>query len=200
MYENIDPELPKLVERLPEGREGFMTEHQADFMYHFVKLVRPRLVVETGFHCGHSACVIMKAMESCGGGTLVSFDIARYDSTTRAAEIVRERFNDFHFVAGDSKETLAPTLSTIFNQQPKATLDLGIIDGGHDIETARNDMLVMESLLRPGGYLWLDDFENNLYRMVGVNIVGREFANSRKNCVRFQTADDRGMMIYQKGF
>ena len=92
------------------------------------------------------------------------------------------------------------TLGQILSSNPGATLDFGIVDGGHDMNTARSDLLVMETLLKPGGYLWLDDFESNKDRCVQVSIVGREFATSRRHCLRFVTADHRGLMIYQKGF
>jgi predicted O-methyltransferase YrrM len=200
MFEHIDKELDAIVERLPQSREGFITPDQADFLYHFVLLTRPRIVAETGFHVGHSACVILKAMERYGGGTLISFDIARYEETTQAAEMVKARFEGFHLIAGDSKETLAGTLGQILSSNPGATLDFATVDGGHDIDTARSDMLIMETLLKPGGYLWLDDFESNKDRCVQVSIVGREFAMSRRHCLRFVTADHRGLMIYQKGF
>ena len=152
MFEHIDKELDAIVERLPQSREGFITPDQADFLYHFVLLTRPRIVAETGFHVGHSACVILKAMERYGGGTLISFDIARYEETTQAAEMVKGRFEGFHLIAGDSKETLAGTLGQILSSNPGATLDFAIVDGGHDIDTARSDMLIMETLLKPGGY------------------------------------------------
>ena len=200
MYSRINAELNGLIDQLPAGKEGFITPSQADFLYHFIMLTRPRLVAETGFHVGHSACVIMKAMEEYGGGTLISFDIAKYEETKKAVEIVKKRFENLHFVEGDTKQTLAGTLAQLFNQNPTLTLDFCIVDGGHDVETARHDMIVMESLLKPGGYLWLDDFENNIYRNVGVNVAGREFAMSRKHCLRFITDDHRGILIHQKGF
>ncbi len=188
-----------MIEQLPEGPEGFITPEQAEFLYAFIRLNRPRFVAETGFHTGHRACVIMRTMETYGGGTLVSFDIGKYDATQKAAEIVKSKYEDFHYVVGDTKQTLSPTLVQILNANANATLDFAIVDGGHDVETARSDLLIFESILRPGGYIWLDDFENTMYVCVGVSVVGREFAASRRNCLRFVTADHRGMMLYQKG-
>ncbi len=200
MYEHIDTELNELVRQLPQAGEGFMTPAQADFLFHFILLTRPRLVAETGFNVGHSACIIMRAMEKYGGGTLVSFDIGRHDQTRIAAEIVKKRFENFHLILGDSKQTVPGHLPQIFNQHPQATLDFALVDGGHDMETAKTDLLVMDSMLKPGGYIWFDDFENANCRCVGVNIVGREFAAVRGHCVRFLTHDHRGMMLYQKAF
>jgi predicted O-methyltransferase YrrM len=199
-YAAIDPELGELMAQLPQTGEGFITLEQARFLYNFILLTRPRIVAETGFNVGHSACIILRAMETYGGGALISFDIGRHPGTRPGAEYVKSRFDNFALVLGDSKQTLAPTLAQILDRNPQSALDFAIVDGGHDVETARADLLIMQALLRPGGYLWLDDFESHSCRCVGVSLVGREFARSNPNCMRFTTADHRGMLIYQKGF
>ncbi len=142
----------------------------------------------------------MWAMQSYGGGTLLSFDIGKYEATEEGVAIVKERFEGFHYIKGDTKQILAGTLAHTLSSNNAATLDFAIVDGGHDVATARSDMMVFEGLLKPGGFLWLDDFENANCINTGVNIVGREFAATRGHCMRFLTTDHRGMMIYQKGF
>ncbi len=200
MLPDIDPELHDLMLRLPETPEGYITPAQAEFLYAFIRLTQPRVVAETGFNAGHSACVILRAMETYGGGTLLSFDIGKHEATHKAAEIVKAKYPQFHLILGDTKQTLAPTLAQAISSNDDATLDLAIVDGGHDTDTARMDLLIFEAILRPGGYLWLDDFENANCIAVGVNLVGREFAAVHQHCLRFLTKDCRGMMIYQKGF
>ncbi len=200
MYAHIDTELNELIQKLPETPEGYITPDQAEFLYAFVRLTRPQLVAETGFNVGHSACVILRAMETYGGGSLISFDIGKYEATPKAAEVIRAKYENLHLITGDTKHTLAPTLVQVLNSNPAATLDLAIVDGGHDVETARTDMIVFESVLRPGGYLWLDDFENPVCVAIGVNIVGREFVTNRPHGLRFTTSDNRGMAIFQKSF
>lgn len=200
MYAHIDTELNEIVQQLPEGREGSITPAQAEFLYHFIRLTQPRIVAETGFNVGLSACVMMRAMETYGGGTLLSFDIGRHDVTHKAAAIVKARFENFNLILGDTKQTLASTLGQTIGSNPSATLDFAFVDGGHDPDTARNDLLICETLLKPGGYLWFDDFENATHICVGVNLVGREFVNTRQRCMRFLTPDHRGMMLYQKTF
>ncbi|MFQ5463426.1 MAG: class I SAM-dependent methyltransferase [Phycisphaerae bacterium] len=200
MFSHIDRALNELVQRMPDPGEGFITAGQAEFLWAFIRLIRPRIVAETGLNAGHSACVILRAMETYGGGMLMSFDIGRHDATQQAADLIKERYPDFHYIRGDTKETLAGTMAQALGSNHDATLDLAIVDGGHDIETARNDLLVFDALLKPGGFLWLDDFGNATSVCVGVDIVGREFAASRGSCHRLLAPDHRGMMIYQKGF
>lgn len=199
-YAHIDTGLNDLLQALPETPEGYITPAQAEFLYAFVRLTQPRLVAETGFNVGHSACVILRAMETYGGGTLISFDIGKYDATHKAATMIQSKYANLHLIMGDTKQTLAPTLVQVLNANPDVALDLAIVDGGHDVETARTDLVVFESVLRPGGYLWLDDFENPVCVAVGVNIVGREFSATRPHGLRFATADHRGMAIFQKSF
>ena len=199
-FSSIDPVLGEMVAELPSTSEGYLSATQADFLYHFVLLTRPRLVVETGFNVGHSALVILRAMSRYGGGTLLSFDIGRHEGTAGGAALVKSRYEDFHLFEGDTKEVLGPSLGQVLNRHPGATLDLAIVDGGHDMQTCQADLMILEALLAPGGYLWLDDFESLVCRCINVSIVGREFARSRPNCMRFNTADHRGMMIFQKGF
>jgi hypothetical protein len=79
------------------------------------------------------------------------------------------------------------------------TLDFGLVDGGHDASTALGDLETLLACLKPGGYLWLDDFEKNLPN-IGVNLAGLTFARRWGNCLRFQTRDSRGFMIHQKSF
>jgi predicted O-methyltransferase YrrM len=200
-YAAIDPELEGLIAELPSTPEGYISPGQADFLYHLIGLVRPKLVAETGFNAGHSAVVILQAMKRYGAGRLVSFDIGQHTAVDQGEAFVNARFpNRFTLIRGDTKHTLAPHLGDVLDADSDATLDLAIVDGGHDIETARADMVIMEALLRPGGYLWLDDFENTAHRCTGVTIVGREFARQRGNCVRFVTTDRRGILLYQKSF
>ena len=200
VFQHIDDRLHDLTEKLPAAEEGHISDDQAEFLWSFLRLNRPRFVAETGFNAGHSAMVILRAMETYGGGILLSFDIGRHDSTRVAAEMVRTSFNGFAFVEGDSKATLANGIVSVLNKDAALTFDLGIVDGGHDYATAKSDLDVMSSLVKPGGFVWLDDFDNGRVVCSGVNQAGLEFAAARGSCVRFRTPDHRGMMIYQKGF
>ena len=113
---------------------------------------------------------------------------------------MKSRFPDqFALILGDSKQTLAAHLGQMLDANPQATLDFAIVDGGHDMVTARSDLMIMEALLKPGGFLWLDDFESQRLRCTTVTLVGREFARQRSNWMRFVSAEHRGMLLYQKG-
>jgi len=199
-YAHIHAALEPLLADLPSPPEGHIGPQQAEYLYHLIRLLRPALVVETGFCVGHSACVIMLAQESIGlSPQLLSVDLCRYEETKWAAKHLASRFPGLMFIEGDTREALAPAVRRHLRRNAGLSLDLGIVDGGHDMDTALSDLEVLFSFLKPGGYLWLDDFENALPNS-GVNLAGRAFAMRWGNCLRFQTRDGRGFMLHQKAF
>jgi len=199
-YEHISQEIGRDIKELPKAQEGHLSPEQAEFLHYLVRLVKPELVVETGFGVGHSACVIMNAQKSIGiNPFMMSIDICATTETKEAATLVKQKFDNFIFVEGDSKKVLLEVVNRILREYEGIKLKLGVIDGGHDYETTKNDLEIMSSFLSLGGYLWLDDFEKIIPNS-GVNRSGREFAIKWGNCNRFRTSDTRGFMIYQKGF
>jgi hypothetical protein len=199
-YAHIHPELGEILNSLPKAPEGHVSPEQAEFLFHFVRLIRPVFMAETGFCVGHSACVAMLAQESLGiAPQMLSLDICRYEETKIAADIVKSRFPGLKFIEGDTKTVLSDALRRRLRRGEGLTLDLGIIDGGHDRSTAAHDLETLFAYLRPGGYLWLDDFEKALPN-AGVNLAGRDFARRWGSCLRFRTQDARGFMIHQKSF
>jgi cephalosporin hydroxylase len=161
---------------------------------------RPRIFFILSGSVGHSACIIMLAQESAGlAPRMLSIDICRYEETKRSADIVKTRFPGLKFVEGDTRQVLASNLRRFLRRNGELPLDLAIVDGGHDAETALSDLEIFFACLRPGGYLWLDDFEKPLPN-AGVNLAGHTFARRWGNCHRLVTRDGRGFMLHQKGF
>lgn len=199
-YAHIHPELVDILNALPTPPEGHVSPEQAEFLFHFVRLIRPAFIAETGFCVGHSACVAMLAQASLGiAPRMLSLDICRYEETKAAAKVVKSRFPGLKFIEGDTKAVLSDALRRQLRREDGLTLDLGIIDGGHDEPTAAHDLATLFAYLRPGGYLWLDDFEKALPN-AGVNLAGHDFARRWGSCLRFATRDARGFMLHQKGF
>lgn len=177
-----------------------MSPAQAEFVFHLVRLVRPRLVVETGFNVGHSAAVVLLAQQSVGiEPSVLSVDTCAYEETGEAAPILAHRFPGFTLVEGDSKAVLADAINGLLRAREDLRFELGLVDGAHDAATALSDLETMRSYLAMGGYLCLDDFEKVIPNG-GCNAAGREFARRWGDCVRFRTADTRGFLLHQKGF
>lgn len=199
-YAHIAPGLKEELASLPPAPEGHISPDQAEFLFHLIRLIRPAFVVETGLCVGHSATVILRAQQSAGlQPCLMSVDSCQFPETRVAAELLRSRYEHFVFVEGDTRQVLSGAVNQHLRANEGLTLDLGVVDGGHDAETAMHDMEALSAFLVLGGYLWLDDFEKPV-PCAGVNLAGRAFARKWGSCHRFRTHDTRGFMIYQKAF
>ena len=192
--------LEENLKQLPQAPEGHISPDQAEFLYHLVRLIRPGFVVETGFCVGHSACVILRAQESVDlRPHLLSIDNCRFEETKTASDIVKNWFDGFTLVEGDSKEVLESVVNAYLKKNEGLTLDFALVDGGHDEKTAMSDLETLSAFLINGGYLWLDDFDK-VVPYFGVNKAGRAFARQWGACQRFRTKDTRGFMLFQKVF
>jgi len=199
-YAHIHPALERELSQLPTAPEGHISPEQGEFLFYFVRLIRAQFVVETGFCVGHSACIVMLAQQSVGiEPQMLSIDICRYDETKQAAQKLKARFPGLKFVEGDTKDVLSSAVRRHLRRNEHLRLDLGMIDGGHDMQTALHDFEILLSYLRPGGHLWPDDFEKRLPNS-GRNLAGHTFARRWGNCMRFAPSEARGFLLHQKSF
>jgi predicted O-methyltransferase YrrM len=136
------------------------SEEGKKLLYLAVRVLRPRLVVETGPFNGASSTFLLHALEANGGdGRLVSFDVpdARdalgvpIPAGREPAWLVpRELRHRFELVLGDTRRTLRPRLEG-------ETVDLFFHDSLH---TTRHMLFEFRSAwrrLRSGGVLVSDD-------------------------------------------
>jgi predicted O-methyltransferase YrrM len=110
-----------------------------------------RLIGEIGFNVGFSSYAFLTAHPET---RIVSFDLAEHAWTKAAKELIDERFPGRHtLVYGDSRETVPE-----FKQRnPAVSFDLVFIDGGHDYEVAKADILNMRSLCEEKTVVIMDD-------------------------------------------
>jgi hypothetical protein len=138
-------------------RTFFMEGHMDGVQYEwFKRLFSTHLiqsVVQTGFNAGHSAF----AFANLGANRVTSFDINEHSYVLPAHEYLLSRFpkTQFELVLGDSRETVP--------EHPVAPPhDLAFIDGGHSRDVALSDLAGLSHLVRPGGYLVMDDYGGSL--------------------------------------
>lgn len=99
-------------------------------------------VCEIGFNAGHSTTVWVSAANNI---SVLSFDIAQYDYTYTAMRFYAHNYpGRVVFVLGSSTETL-PKLS----QSYAGSCNMLVVDGGHDYEVAKQDILNMRVLANP---------------------------------------------------
>lgn len=137
------------------------------FLYSAVRVVRPKVVLETGVFDGVSSSLILCAMERNSAGTLVSIDLpAREmvaDATDRMREgalpwrcdpgwIVPERLRQrYRLHLGDSKELLPRLLKEC------GPLDIFLHDSLHTYQHQLFEYQVTWPYIVPGGLLLSDD-------------------------------------------
>jgi len=107
---------------------------------------RIKNILEIGFNAGHSAEVILSANKEA---KLTSFDLGIHSYTSVGKEYIDKKFPERHtLILGDSKKTVA---------EHAGEYECFFIDGGHDYETAKADILNCARLARPCAMVMMDD-------------------------------------------
>ena len=128
--------------------EGFLSREQGAW---FGRLLAADAaitrIIEVGFNAGHSSCAFLAAREDV---TVVSFDLGLHGYVTRAKQYIDKAFPGRHtLVIGDSRETLPRYRA----DHPAAVFDLAFVDGGHDYDVARADLVTILPMIRPSGLI-----------------------------------------------
>lgn len=110
-----------------------------------------RLIGEIGFNVGFSSYAFLSTHPQIN---IISFDLVEHAWTKAAKELIDERFPGRHtLIYGDSRNTVPE-----FKQRnPAASFDLAFIDGGHDYEVAKADILNMRPLCEEKTVIIMDD-------------------------------------------
>jgi predicted O-methyltransferase YrrM len=146
----------ELLELAGSSHEGSSVPAQRT---HFQALLRtlaadrpgqPVNVLEVGFNAGLGAAAFLEASPQAH---VVSFDLAVHPYVSACAQQLRLRFPDrSHLVMGDSRETVPRYAAEVGGR-----FDLVLIDGGHDKDTCRADVLNTRSLAGPHALVIVDD-------------------------------------------
>jgi predicted O-methyltransferase YrrM len=119
-------------------------------VYDLKRLIRgPKVktAMEIGFNAGHSADVFLSANPSLH---LTSFDLGSHDYVTAAKEYIDKTYPSRHtLVLGDSTTTIPAHKQT--------TYDLIFIDGGHEYEIAKADLLNCRRFAHENTIVIMDD-------------------------------------------
>ena len=143
----------------------FMTAQFGRLIYDHVRRTRPKRVLELGTAHGVSACYIAAALEANGEGTIVTVDhgAAHYDPTPEAilnrvglahlVAIVREH-SSYNWFLKNQVERQSDA-----NGNCEPIYDFVFLDGSHNFDIDGLAVILIEKLLRPGGWLLLDDLD-----------------------------------------
>jgi predicted O-methyltransferase YrrM len=150
MSDNLS-EFCKCISKLPV-RVGSINHAQQQFLYDFLQ-EHPEIknVLETGFHVGLSAAIMMEARPDI---RVVSSDIFWFDYTRRAKLLLDIYYPGRNILlAGNSVNTLP----TFFNTVPY-TPDFVFIDGGHERPVPYIDLYHILSHVKEGTPIMIDDY------------------------------------------
>jgi predicted O-methyltransferase YrrM len=170
-FDEVAPTLyARLAERARAGGDELAAERAAGhsesseegkkLLYLSVRVVRPRIVVETGPFNGASSTFLLQALEACRHGRLISFDLpdahdalgvpipAGREPAWLVPDDLRSRLT---LVLGDTRETLRPKLA----REPR--VDVFFHDSLHTTRHMLFEFRVAWRHLERGGVLVSDD-------------------------------------------
>jgi predicted O-methyltransferase YrrM len=174
------------------GIEGFTLPEQAQSIIEFLN-AHPdcKILGEVGFNVGVSSAFMLGVRPD----TLVySFDLFEKSYSLAQKRMIDSIFPGRHLViTGDSTQTI-PLLSKI----SKPIFDFVFIDGGHEHPVPYLDIQNFLDLLKPGGYMCVDDYCES-WGMKGVISAYNTFVKEGKLIHMSQHSfADRGWVFAQK--
>ena len=135
--------------KLVEGHSQQVKE-QTEFLREIVNDESINNVMEIGFNGGHSAELFLSSNKNI---KLTSFDIGVHDYMKLGKEFIDKTYPDRHtLIIGDSLNTVPE----YFKKENKK-FDLIFIDGGHQYEVAKGDIINCKNLAHENTIVILDD-------------------------------------------
>ncbi|SRR6266545_280379 len=142
-----------------------MTPEQGRRIYDHVRRTRPREILELGTSYGVSAAYMAAALDANGEGRITTVDHVRSNSPEELLsrldpavagriEFVRIRDSSYTWWL---KEQVAARTDASGNCEPR--YDFVFLDGAHNWTVDGLSVVLIERLLRPGGWLLLDDLD-----------------------------------------
>lgn len=173
--------LDALVNTPPATALGKMGAPQ-EYLYHAVRLIRPRLVVETGVYRGISTAFILAALADIGSGQLVSIDrpstsyvnpeTGELDASPLFSgeevgfAVPKELRSRWTLRIGDTRTVLQPLLNSL------ESIEMFVHDSEHTYEMMIWEFRTAEPHIKAGGLLASDD--------VGWNTAFDEFCSTSR--------------------
>lgn len=163
----------------PASWPASISPEGGSFLYWLVRNVQPRQIIEIGTCVGASTIWMAAAMKAGRGGILHTFDDFQIplDPRLAAAPLFQDRRNTVEarlrnaglgdlvrFHVGDSKKQVPAAYEELRNG---GNVQFAFIDGDHSFEGALGDLLAVEPVLDPGGYVVLHDVFPNVCGVKG---------------------------------
>ncbi len=164
--------FPLPTDFMVQGGDGNTIFFHAVSLYVLVRLVRPRIVVETGGTPGKSSAFILQAMHRNKLGELYTIDLPPERTSQPNLTVVEAHLNlgpglqanwcvpeslrdRQHLLLGPAQDLLPSLLSKLHG------VDIYIDDSDHSYQHMLWELRTAYPFMRKGGYLWADDMLTN---------------------------------------
>jgi predicted O-methyltransferase YrrM len=137
-----------------------MRHPQATLMRDFIIQHDARHILEIGFYHGKSSAYFAAMLEDLGRGHLVTIDLKSARSREPNIDQVLSNLGLAHRVTPVFAErSYTWELAKIIEATPRPQFDLCYFDGGHTWDPTGFGFLLVDMLLRPGGWIVFDDLK-----------------------------------------
>lgn len=119
-----------------------------------IRELKPKICLEVGLGYGVSTLYILNALKQTGGKKLIGIDPVQQDGWQSAGlyNIERAGLSDLYEFHEEKSEDIRPQL-----KRQGIVIDFAFIDGSHTFDHALIDFYHIDSLLKLGGIIVLDD-------------------------------------------
>ena len=141
----------RLLFRQLGAGEGSSSAEELLYLSRLARRIDARSIAEIGFNAGCSSYAMLK---NAPDAAVVSFDLGEHASVAVNKMLIDKKFPGRHtLITGDSRETV-PAFA---RSNPDLRFDLIFIDGGHEYEAARADIVNMRTLSSRNTAVVMDD-------------------------------------------
>lgn len=142
------------------GDLEYMQHREAEFMRDFIVKHDSRDILEIGFYHGKSSAYFAAILEDLGRGHLVTIDLETARQREPNIEQVLSSLELAHRVTPVFVErSYTWEMAKMIRAQPRPLFDLCYFDGGHTWDGTGFGFVLVDMLLRPGGWIIFDDLE-----------------------------------------
>ena len=155
-FENISGEYPSVEKPYPVDYS--IVGESGPFLYKLCKLVKPKLIVETGVAYGVSSSYILKALDENNKGKLISIDSIFRPWQSKemiGAAIPKNLRNRWELKIGTSEKILKKTLTTL------PSIDIFLHDSLHTYKNMHYEFKTSWPFIKDNGFLLSDDISGN---------------------------------------
>ena len=137
-----------------------MSFGQAKYMENFIKSKKLSNLLELGFAHGVSSCYFAEILKESGKGHLTTIDLisASYRKPNITELLLKNDLTEYVTVYYEY-ESYNWRLMRFIEENKKPIFDFCYIDGAHDWNVDGFAFLLVDKLLKPGGWIILDDMD-----------------------------------------